>query len=304
MPLLLNPLVQVIFDPGERRKGKSFQSYSFRQIFVGKMSVSVTTVNGLVVVTQVFQPGEEMKIPMNTIGASTASAAAVAPAKPKPVEPVEPSIPVSPMTKRFLQGQPKPLGIIQIFIGLISIALGILVILQKPMLWGTPLWAGGMFVISGIISAVAYKGTRPCLVRSTLAFNVLCCLVATAGIVLIALHLIYERFEESGCRERDHSSYYRDDKYYWMCQEMYWKFRNVMDGIRGLLIVLYAFQLAVSISGAVYSGQASCASSFVKPTAVVIERPTVSTLDASYYGSDEALLGSDEAPGNPPPYDN
>ncbi|XP_035286947.1 membrane-spanning 4-domains subfamily A member 6C [Anguilla anguilla] len=261
------------------------------------MSVSVTTANGLVIVTQVFKQGEQLNIPMNSIAAPAVPAAA------KPVESVEPSSPVSPMTKKFLQGQPKQLGIVQIITGLVIVALGFMLVWQNPM-WGAPIWSGSVFVLSGIISAIAHRGTRPCLIKCTLALNVLSCVAAVAAIAIVTVHLITVRPGVSGCEENRESSYYSDygrDNYYYMCQEMFWKYTIVLDGVRGLLLVLSALQLAVAVSGAVYAGRASCSSSSPKPMVVVIEKPAIGAGD--HYGSDEALLGSDDAPGNPPPYD-
>ncbi|KAJ8335212.1 hypothetical protein SKAU_G00408510 [Synaphobranchus kaupii] len=262
---------------------------------VDKMSVSVTTVNGLVVVTQVFKQGEEIKIPMNTIEAPAA------PVTVKRVESVEPSSPVSPMTKRFLQGKPKSLGIVQIFIGLVTIALGIMFMWQKPMLWAAPLWSGAMYILSGTVSVIAHKATRPGLVRGTLALNVFSCVLAVGAIVICAFSLIYDRQYESGCQSVSDRGYYGHTDYYWMCQELFWKYRITLDGMRGLVLVLSALELAVALAGAVFAGRASCSSSTPKPTVVVIEPPAG---QGNFYGSDEALLGTDDAPGSPPPYDD
>ncbi|XP_061110046.1 membrane-spanning 4-domains subfamily A member 4A-like [Conger conger] len=263
------------------------------------MSVSVTTVNGLVVVTQVFQQGEEMKIPLNTIPTPAAPAAA------KPVESVEPSSPVSPMTKRFIQGQPKPLGTVQILIGLVTIALGIMLLWQRPLFWGAPLWSGSLYVLSGTIAVIAHKGTRPSLINSTMALSTLSCVAAVAAIVIYTVSLITVRPppDGSGCGQahRNYDYNYDSDNYYWMCQEMYWKYWTVLDGVRGLLLVLSALELCVAFTSVVFAGKASCSSSVAGPSVLVIERPSLTA--GGNCGSDEALLGGDDTMGNPPPYD-
>ncbi|KPP75420.1 hypothetical protein Z043_105333 [Scleropages formosus] len=86
------------------------------------MSTSISKVNGLVVVTHIFPQGEESK---DSIAMTSA------PCKMERALNAEPEgqVPVVAMTKQFLRGQPIPLGTVQICIGFVTMAIGLVGIL-------------------------------------------------------------------------------------------------------------------------------------------------------------------------------
>ncbi|KAJ8386545.1 hypothetical protein AAFF_G00170150 [Aldrovandia affinis] len=264
------------------------------------MSVSVTTVNGLVVVTQVFPQGEEMKIPITT---------PIAQAKTQTAQSSEPASPVSAMTRVFLQGQPKQLGIVQILIGILTMALGIILMFDNVFLMATPLCTGAFYILSGTFSVVAHRGTRAGLIRGTLALNILSALSAVAGVVVCCLVFIVTSSTENSCEEDPNRSRYNDNDYYWDCQRMFRKYKVAKNGVTGLLLVLAVFQFVVALTGAIFAGKASRSSSTKQPAVVVIEKPDLRDGDVdSLYGSDVGLLDSgSDAPDNPtsdpPAYD-
>ncbi|KAI1901434.1 hypothetical protein AGOR_G00034400 [Albula goreensis] len=258
---------------------------------IDKMSVTVTKTNGLVVVTQVFQSGEEIKMPMTPITQTKS-------------ETVEPSNPVPPMTKVFLKGQPKPLGVVQICTGLMTMLVGVIFMVDQRYLWGAPLWSGTLFVLSGIFSVIAHKGTDKSKIKGTQALNIVCVLLAVAGVVIYCLYFISGRLTSSGCEResRDYNSY-GDNEYYWDCTVLFWKYQSASDGMMGILLVLAVLEFSVALTGAIFAGKAIEAAN--QPTVVVIEKPMANTGDAdSLYGSDVGLLDADDGPSNPPPYDD
>ncbi|XP_036411120.1 membrane-spanning 4-domains subfamily A member 4A [Megalops cyprinoides] len=264
------------------------------------MSVSVTKINGLVVVTQVFPEGEEKKI---SIPDPVSVHVPVPPAETKTELSVLPSSRMSPMTRLFLQGQPKPLGIVQIFIGLMTVALGIITFFDRPFILYAPLWTGLMYIASGALSVAAHEGTQASMIRGTLALNIISAVMAVTGAVVFCFELSM-RPGESGCQRGSSEYYYSGENYYWDCVSTTWKYNLVMDGFKGLLLVLAVLEFCVALSGAIFAGKAICSSSSSQPVVVVVEKPVMGGVDStSLCDSDVALLNSGNAPNSPPPYD-
>ncbi|CAJ1061244.1 membrane-spanning 4-domains subfamily A member 4A [Xyrichtys novacula] len=117
-------------------------------------STSVTTVGGLVVVTQVI-PQSEKAIPLQA--ADTIQA-------PPPAAPAPPSQPAAPtkiddMTATFLRAGPQSLGIVQIFIGLLCLLFSLTALFSPVLLGHAPLCLAVTFVVSGSVTVSAAKRT-------------------------------------------------------------------------------------------------------------------------------------------------
>ncbi|XP_054854870.1 membrane-spanning 4-domains subfamily A member 8-like [Eublepharis macularius] len=102
---------------------------------------------------------------------------------------IHPSMP-RPLQK-FYRGKPMALGIIQILIGILEIALGLAAVLAKDPInyffhFTTPYWMGSLYIISGSLSVSAAKDPRIPLVKCMLGMNILSAVGAGVGIVMFS----------------------------------------------------------------------------------------------------------------------
>ncbi|XP_051779272.1 membrane-spanning 4-domains subfamily A member 15-like isoform X2 [Erpetoichthys calabaricus] len=69
------------------------------------------------------------------------------------------------MFHKFLKGEPKPLGIVQIMIGIVNFLFGIILcfIVSLAAFTGIPFWTGLMYIISGSFCVAASKNSNSCL---------------------------------------------------------------------------------------------------------------------------------------------
>lgn len=223
------------------------------------MASSITTeANGVRVVTHVIPLEEKMESPESDLKASL-------------VKQEKSNLP--PKTRMFLRGKPLSLGLVQVFTGLIIMTLCTVTLLVGMLHADIVVFLGLPFVISGFVAIAAHKRSSPALIKATLAMNVICVLLAAAGTGYFSWELSI-RPGNDPCNNGN----------YWTCANMFWRFHNLMDGVRGLLLVLSFLQLCMSISLSIFSGRA------------IVQDET----DADPYGSDCSLLkvGLD-CPSNP-----
>ncbi|KAL6455681.1 hypothetical protein MHYP_G00355320 [Metynnis hypsauchen] len=145
-------------------------SYGVRRALALKMSATAvpicTTRNGYTIVTQVIPP-------------STSTG------------PEQISYTVGPLQK-FLKGEPKALGSVQIMIGLFTFLLGVVINLKMPAITvfsGIVFLGSLVYISSGSLAVSASNKLHSCVVKGALWMNVLSTITAGINIILLSLDL-------------------------------------------------------------------------------------------------------------------
>ncbi|MCJ8729993.1 hypothetical protein PDJAM_G00114110 [Pangasius djambal] len=151
---------------------------------------------------------------------------------------------------RFLKGQPKALGIVQIMIGVITILFGIVLVSEPPfvtfsVLSGNVYWAPIVYIIAGSLSVAAENKVHPCLVKGSLGMNVVSAVFSAAGIGALTTDL----FLYYGCST---SAY------------CYW-FMARTKAISGVLLVFSVLQFIISITISAFACKATCCAEMMVP---------------------------------------
>ncbi|KAM4601467.1 membrane-spanning 4-domains subfamily A member 4A isoform 1-T2 [Polymixia lowei] len=266
------------------------------------MSTSVTSSNGMVVVTQMFPQNQDGTIclPVQTSEPQKVRTPHSAPTK------------ASEMTDTFLRGQPQSLGIVQIFIGLVCMIVSLSAVLSPSLVLGAPLLMGATFVLSGSLALAARRGTRVGLIRTTLVANVLSAVVGVVGTGYVCWLLANRSDLKQLCDLADlpDPADYSSIRIYQAntrnCVKMVWQLMRVLDGVRGLILVLTVLEVCVSITVCVFSGLAiSRRGLYTQTTVLVVESGSAQSIkSASVCDSDVALLDAamGEPASSPPPY--
>ncbi|XP_074087504.1 membrane-spanning 4-domains subfamily A member 4A-like [Macrotis lagotis] len=100
--------------------------------------------------------------------------------------------------QKFLRGEPKVLGTIQIMIALMNFSLGMIIMFVPRdsymrdsflLYTGYIFWGSAFFIISGSLSIVAENRTTNTLIQSSLAMNIVSSVVAGLGIIFFVINL-------------------------------------------------------------------------------------------------------------------
>ncbi|XP_032751259.1 membrane-spanning 4-domains subfamily A member 4D-like [Rattus rattus] len=115
-------------------------------------------------------------------------------------QPLEPSVIKSQRwnenKEKFLKGEPKVLGVVQVMIALINLSLGIIMMIptfvERPMsvILLAPIWGPIMFIISGSLSIAAGVKMTKSLVISSLSLNVIISVVAAAVSIISIISVV------------------------------------------------------------------------------------------------------------------
>ncbi|KAK2857398.1 hypothetical protein Q7C36_005317 [Tachysurus vachellii] len=153
----------------------------------------------------------------------------------------------SPLSK-FLKGEPKALGTVQIMIGLLTFLFGIVLAtysLNIIIFSGVVFWSPVFHIISGSLAVSASNKLNSCVVKATLILNIFSTLSAGLTIIFLFMDLIF-----GGYRYR----------YIYASEGM-------RKGITGVLLVFTLLQFCISIALSAFTCKATCTS---EPTLNVI----------------------------------
>lgn len=212
-------------------------------------STSITTIGGVMVVTQVI-PKDDGSIQLQNAGISTTPA-------PPPVKKTTP-IPVKmdDMTVAFMRGQPHALGVVQIMIGLLCILFGLTAVYSWAMIAYSPFALGAAFVVSGSVALAAGRRTSISLVWGSLVSNVISVLIGLAGVAYTCWLLAECSPSYRFCDRQSFIEFKDIEDLRRRCSQNFYMLDVVLYGLLGLFLVLLVLQTCVTIVVCVFSGKA------------------------------------------------
>nr|XP_055067244.1 uncharacterized protein LOC129448701 [Misgurnus anguillicaudatus] len=165
------------------------------------------------------------------------------------------------------------LGIVQMIVGIINIAMGIFLV---SIYWyyslirdsQAPFWLGGMFLAVGIVCILAAKFPSPCVLVIAVILNIVSAALAITAVVLHSVDLAtnFSPYNYPYCNEDDVDYYSRypvtaspeRSRNQEMC--LYYRHLSQMiyRGVNIMMIVLAVLQLCVTISFCVVTLKALC----------------------------------------------
>ncbi|KAI4875859.1 hypothetical protein NFI96_034112 [Prochilodus magdalenae] len=145
--------------------------------------------------------------------------------------------------QKFLKGEPKALGTVQIMIGLLTFMFGIVISIHSdPIITtysGIAFWGSLMYIVTGSLAVGASNNLHHCVVKGTLVMNVLSTITAATAIILLSIDCVIRP-----------CNYYYDGMV--RCE------RPQSIGIIAVLLVFSILQFVVSISVSAFACKATC----------------------------------------------
>lgn len=184
------------------------------------------------------------------------ASAHISPAVPPPLERPAPLHSLLPrwMAEKFLKGEPKILGIVQILIALMNFSLGTIILSimvpvydPHPMLFnlGYPIWGSVMFFISGSLSIAAGATTTKGMIRSSMGLNITSSVLSALGVIFTAISLRILSIEHTAC----HRIFMPE-----ICSLTF----VVMMGLEGIVLTLSLLELCIALSLAAFGCKLTC----------------------------------------------
>uniref|UniRef100_A0A8D1WLV6 Membrane spanning 4-domains A4A n=1 Tax=Sus scrofa TaxID=9823 RepID=A0A8D1WLV6_PIG len=174
------------------------------------------------------------------------------------------------MLEKFLKGEPKILGVVQVLIALMNSSLGTVVMsvtlshkyLEYSFFYlacaGYIISASVMFIISGSLSiAAGTKGTKG-LVQGSLGLNITSSILAAIGIILLSLSFLVSSFDYT-CRSNPDLE---------NCSMIL----SILMGMNGMVLILTLLEFCIALSLSAFGCKVTCCKSggvvFILPSNV------------------------------------
>ncbi|XP_021009848.1 membrane-spanning 4-domains subfamily A member 4D-like [Mus caroli] len=163
--------------------------------------------------------------------------------------------------EKFLKGEPKVLGVIQVVIALINVSLGIIILktlsseLPLSVISMVPFWGSIMFIVSGSLSIAA--GVRPtkCLIISSLTLNTITSVMAAIACIMSVVSVVV----------RSHSLYGYN--------------HTITKDLDILMLIFNILEFCLAVSVSAFGCEASCCNS--REVLLVLPSNPVETVMAS-----------------------
>ncbi|XP_072539498.1 membrane-spanning 4-domains subfamily A member 4A-like [Salminus brasiliensis] len=146
--------------------------------------------------------------------------------------------------EKFLKTHPKVVGAVQIMIGIINFLFGIVLTVSTTVVSvysGIFYWGSVIYIIAGSLTVAAENNLNSCLVKGSLAMNVVSAVITLPAIILLALDAILNE----PC--------YQNYDYYFCIN-----FQSQIAGVCGVLLVLSLLQSVISICISAFACKAIC----------------------------------------------
>ncbi|XP_075697500.1 membrane-spanning 4-domains subfamily A member 4D-like [Rhinoderma darwinii] len=175
-----------------------------------------------------------------------------------------------PFYQTFLKAKPKALGIVLIVSAIIEIALGIALVctqISTTVFIGIPFWGSIFYIISGSLTIAARSKPNICLVRGSLALNIISSLFSIIAVILNIVDLAIIRCYYNG-------NYYGDD---YRCE-------GELNGAYTLLSICFLINLlifCVSLSISIFGCRSLSNESSNAPQVLLIQNDVVVSMSSS-----------------------
>ncbi|KAF6737600.1 Membrane-spanning 4-domains subfamily A member 6A [Oryzias melastigma] len=211
-------------------------------------STSVTTIGGVMVITQVI-PRDVSSIPLQTPGDPQQQAP-----PPEVIAPPTHSKVVD-ETDTDVRREPQGLGVVQIFVGLLSVLFSLTPLLSPVLIHYAPFGSGLFFVVSGSLAVASGRRASVRLVWASLLTNAFSALLGLAGVVYDCV-LLSTVPSDMFCKSPSQTRPLLHDEWTRKCFRNLWALNSVLYGILGVVLVLLVLQVCVCITVCVLAGRA------------------------------------------------
>ncbi|KAK9514439.1 hypothetical protein VZT92_027906 [Zoarces viviparus] len=207
-------------------------------------STSVTTVGGVVVITQVI-PKEDTGIQLQT---------ATPPAAQAP--PTSHASKMDDMTAVFLRGEPRGLGVVQVFLGLLCVLFSVTSSFSPILILHAPFSLAVTFVVSGSLVVVAARRTSVGRVWASLVSNLISVLLGLVGVAYVCWLLADGSASQRLCDSDAFRGFVLTEDQLRRCRGKLFMVDMGVYGLLGLFLVLLVLQVCVSVTVTVFSVRA------------------------------------------------
>ncbi|KAM9482554.1 membrane-spanning 4-domains subfamily A member 8-like isoform 3-T5 [Clarias gariepinus] len=186
-------------------------------------------------------------IPFTNVGSGYTIITQVVPSSTVPAAAEQNSSQTQSPLQKFLKGEPKVLGAVQIMIGSLTILFGIVMAIPGwsiSVISGVVFWGSLIHISAGSLAVSASNKLNACVVKATMGLNIFSTIAAGIAIIMLSIDLV-----------TPHGCYSYDDNY--NCRDGYVA-ESRTNGISGVLLVFSLLQFAVSIAVSTSTCKATC----------------------------------------------